>query len=145
MPSELLAGLSIFKTLYDSAKALKDINDAAVRGAAVVELLEKLLSAREAQQGLLSRISELEKEVARFHTWEAEKQRYELKRIAFGAFAYALKPDAQPSEPPHWLCTQCYGEAKKALLQCAGMSGFQYLWQCPRCSARILVPESSQP
>lgn len=62
MAGELIAGLSIFKSLYDSAKALKDINDAAIRNGAVIELQEKILAAREAQAILLERIRELEEE-----------------------------------------------------------------------------------
>jgi hypothetical protein len=46
--AELIAGLGIFKSLYDSAKALKDINDGTVRNGAVIELQEKILSAQEA-------------------------------------------------------------------------------------------------
>jgi len=40
MAGEVIASLSIFKTLLDMAKGLKDINDAAVRNAAVIELQE---------------------------------------------------------------------------------------------------------
>jgi hypothetical protein len=38
MASEFLAGLGIFETIYESANALKEINDASVRNTAVIEL-----------------------------------------------------------------------------------------------------------
>jgi hypothetical protein len=41
MASEFLAGLGIFKTIYESANALKEINDASVRNTAVIELQKK--------------------------------------------------------------------------------------------------------
>lgn len=39
--AETIAGLGAFKSMYDMAKALKDINDATVRNGAVIELQEK--------------------------------------------------------------------------------------------------------
>lgn len=86
MASEFIAGLGLFKTMFDMAKGLKDINDAAIRNGAIVELLEKITSAQMQQSALLERIGELEKEIARFEAWEAEKQRYELKSLPPGVF-----------------------------------------------------------
>jgi uncharacterized coiled-coil DUF342 family protein len=91
MVGEALAGLSAIKTAFDIAKGLKDIDNATSRNAAVIELQEKILAAREAQSALLDRVGTLEKEVARFETWEREKQRYELKSLGWGAFARMLK------------------------------------------------------
>jgi len=54
MVGEVFAGLSAFKAMYDAAKALKDINDAAIRNSAVIELQEKILSAQAAQAALWS-------------------------------------------------------------------------------------------
>ncbi len=51
MVSEIFAGLGAFKTMFDIAKGLKDINDAAARNAAVVELQEKILAAQASRQG----------------------------------------------------------------------------------------------
>jgi uncharacterized coiled-coil DUF342 family protein len=91
MVSEVFAGLSAIKTAFDLAKGLKDIDDATRRNTAVIELQEKILAAREAQSTLLERISELEKKVASFEAWDADKKRYELKSLAPGVFAYRLK------------------------------------------------------
>jgi Mg2+ and Co2+ transporter CorA len=68
MVAEVFAGLSAFKTMFDMAKGLKDINDAAIRNGAVIELQEKILAARESQSAALERIGELEKKVASFET-----------------------------------------------------------------------------
>jgi len=95
MAGEFIVGLSIFKTLYDSAKALKDINDGTIRNGAVIELQEKILAAREAQSALLDRISELERKVAGFEEWNAKEEKYELKDLGRTAFAYMLKPNAR--------------------------------------------------
>ena len=68
--TETIAGLSAIKTAFDMTKALKDINDAAIRNAAVIELQEKILAAQAAQFALVERVGELEKEVTRFETWK---------------------------------------------------------------------------
>ena len=107
--AETVTGLSLFKSLYDSAKALKDMNDATVRNGAVIELQEKILAAREAQTALLERIGSLEKEVAGFKAWEREKERYALKDASGrGEFAYVIKKSEQRGEPAHAICARCY-------------------------------------
>ena len=119
MVGEVFAGLGALKTAFDIAKGLKDIDDATRRNAAVIELQEKILAAREAQSALLERVSELEEEVASFEKWDAEKERYELKQLVPAAptFAYTLKSDAKPSEAFHCICASCYQRQIKSILQ----------------------------
>jgi len=143
MVTDFLAGLGVFKTIYDSAKSLKDMNDGAIRNGAVIELLEKILSAREAQAALLEKVSALEKEIAAFETGDAEKLRYELKTTGGGGFVYTLKPDAQPPEPPHQICANCYQSRRKSFLQKRGQGvarisgGLPPTLVCAVCGAEI--------
>ena len=65
MAFDVMAGLGFLKSALDTGKGLKNINDAAVRNAAVVELHEKIVSAYEQHTALTQRIRELEEEVAR--------------------------------------------------------------------------------
>ena len=58
MPVDLIAGFGAFKSVYDAAKALKDMNDATVRNAAVIELQAQILNAQEQQAALIRRTSE---------------------------------------------------------------------------------------
>jgi hypothetical protein len=89
MAAEVLAGLGAFKTMFDMAKGLKEMNDAAIRNGAVIELQEQILSAQAAQAALIERVRALEAEVASFEKWEADKQKYELKEIRPGVLVYA--------------------------------------------------------
>lgn len=120
MLGEAVGGLSAFKTMFDMTKALKDIHDVAIRDRAVIELQKEILSAQTQQAALIERIGQLEKEVAGFETWNAEKQRYELKDFGGETFAYALKPDAAKGEPPHRICPACYQNRHKSILQNQG-------------------------
>ena len=133
MPVDLMVGASAFKAIYDSAKALKDINDATVRNAAVIELQEKILTAQEAQSALVDRIRELEEEMRGFKTWEAEKQRYELKDLGWGTLAYMLKPAMRGAEPPHWVCANCFAKGQASIIQYINTPGRGFQYSCPAC------------
>jgi hypothetical protein len=140
MVAEVYAGLSAFKAMFDIAKGLKDINDATVRNAAVIELQEKILGAQEAQTSLVQRIGELEKEVADLKTWETEKRHYTLKRYDPGVFFYALKPEEAAGEPPHHLCANCYKEGKPSIIQRTGNAMVQEPTHfCPQCRTQFYV------
>ena len=137
MVSEAIMGLSAVKTALDVAKGLKDISDATVRNNAVIELQELILSAQQAQFALTEHISQLEKQVADCKAWEREKERYELKELMSGYFAYALKEGMDEAEPAHYLCASRYSNGKKEILQgntsCSGLR----VIRCGSCKAEI--------
>ena len=56
MAGELLAGIGLFKSMLDTARGLKDMNDTAVRNAAAIDLQEKILTAQAEQATLIERI-----------------------------------------------------------------------------------------
>ncbi len=139
MATELIVGLGLFKSMFDAAKGLKDINDAAVRNAAVIELQEKILAAQAQQMALVERVGELEKEVARFKTWDAEKEHYELTQVGDrAALAYTLKEGMESPEHPHQLCTNCFTDGKKSILQEEVLAvGRAHVLVCHRCGSEI--------
>jgi hypothetical protein len=144
MVGEVFAGLGALKTAFDIAKGLKDIDDATRRNAAVIELQEKILAAREAQSALLDRVSELEEKVASFEKWDTEKERYELKQLipAAPTFAYALKSIAQPPETFHCICATCYQNRVKSILQfsrTALIGSDEKILACPVCKTEVHV------
>lgn len=134
MVGELVTGLSLFKSMLDTAKGLKDMNDAAVRNTAVIELQEQILSAQEQQTTLINRVNDLEKEMTRFETWESEKERYQLHEFGGGTFAYTLKEGMENGEPPHRLCANCFQKDHKSILQGHGQDAFSRdMYGCPAC------------
>jgi hypothetical protein len=100
------------------------------------------LTANSEQFSMLERIRALEEEIAAIEAWGTEKQRYELKAIAPGSFAYSLKSDAQGSEPPHLICAACYERRKKAILQRRPHIGIGMpnMLVCPECRVTISAP-----
>jgi hypothetical protein len=150
MVGEIFAGIGAFKAMFDTAKAMIDINDTARRNSASIELQAQILAAQQAQFTLIERVRDLEKEVAHFEAWETEKQRYQLNNLDAGAMAYVYKSDANGTKAPHWACTNCFHQAKVSILQplvtsvsMAGRHG--RIWNCPLCSTKIDVPWAISP
>jgi len=139
MAIDVLAGLSIFKTLFDSAKGLKDINDAAIRNAAVVDLQKEILAAQAEQMALLERVSELEAKVASFEAWDCEKLRYQLTDHGGGTFTYALKAGKEEGEPFHRICPHCYEERRKSILQSRGLFQGREKVVCLSCESEFML------
>ncbi len=117
MAAEIITGLGALKTAFDLAKGLKDIDDAARRNAAVIELQEKILSAQEAQASLSESIRALEAKVASFEKWDAEKGKYDLRCVGWGVYAFILKPEYREGKPPHHLCPKCFEDKKVSIIQ----------------------------
>jgi hypothetical protein len=139
--AEAFGGLTALKTAMDMTKALKDINDAAIRNGAVIELQEKILSAREAQAALMSRIEDLEREIAAFKRWETEKSNYVLVEIFDNTFAYSLTETVRGAQPTHFVCASCFDVQKKSILQRVDAAHLR----CPDCKTRIRFDQLSRP
>lgn len=133
MFAEAMAGLGAFKTMMDMAKGLKDINDAAVRNTAVIELTEKIMAAQSAQATLIAEIGKLEQELMRFETWESEKKRYELHKLPPGILIYRLKTGMENGDPAHEICADCYGKGIKSFLHNTGTHNGRTHWKCHSC------------
>jgi hypothetical protein len=137
MVAEAFATLSALKTAFDMAKGLKDINDATVRNAAIIELQERILAAQAAQSTLIEHVRELETEVARLEAWETEKQKYELTDVGNGSLAFALKEEAASGAIPHYLCANCYNEGHPSYLQKQERPHRRQALHCQRCGSDI--------
>jgi hypothetical protein len=136
---EIYAVTGVFKTLFDSAKALKDMNDSVVRHGAVIELLEKIVTAREAQAALLEEIDDLKKEKAAFETWEAERKRYKLEKLPPGVHAFTLQPEMANGEPPHYICATCYHRGLKSILNSDEPGNGVHRLYCLECKSSQFV------
>jgi hypothetical protein len=144
--------LSSFSAAQNIAKALLELRTISEVQGKVVELQSVIMAAQSSalagqaeQSALIQRVADLEKELAAVKAWEAEKQRYELKALEPGVFAYALKREASGSEPPHWICSRCYHEGTKSLLQNEGDQWGSTKYLCHSCKSSISVKSSNQP
>jgi hypothetical protein len=140
MAGEVLAGLSAFKMMFDIAKSLKDMNDTVKRNAAVADLWEQIISAQTRYAAAVEEIGHLEKELTRFKTWEAEKQRYKLTEVGHGMTTYTLKEGMENGEPAHHLCASCYNNGHKSVLQTETRNpGRCEVMVCHRCGSDLYI------
>ncbi len=145
MAVDILAGIGAFKSMYDAAKALKDMNDAAIRNGAVIELQSQILAAQEQQSALIQRRGELEREVADLKSWEGVKQRYEMVALAPNVVAFAEKKDIQDRQAPHYLCANCFAAGKKSHFQ-QTLSGVRLdRFKCNSCGEEISIHKQGPP
>jgi rubrerythrin len=142
MVGELFAGIGAFKTMFDIAKAMKDMDDTVRRNAAIAELGEQIIAAQTRYAAAIEEIGSLKEKLGRLETWNTEKQKYELKDLG-GVFAYALKTEAQGSEPPHYICASCYENGNKSILQVVPGNnartalGIRPVRRCPVCKSEV--------
>jgi hypothetical protein len=150
--SALASALSSLKAAKDIGEAMIGLRDAATFQAKLLEFQSKLIDANNAafaaqdeRVALLERVGALEEEIAHLRTWEADKERYELKEVGSGAFTYVLKEAMRGGEPIHWLCANCYQQGKKRLLQAHGEGSSFFYHICPDCSGKINIPKPPTP
>jgi hypothetical protein len=139
MVGEVAAGLASLKSAFDLARGLKDMNDAALRNAAVIDLQEKILTAQQAQAALVDRIGDLENQVAGFEAWDRQKQRYQLEKLPPSVFVYSLKPSMAEGEPPHYICAKCYERRKRSILHGSGKEQGIETFHCRECDSKFYV------
>ena len=144
MPAaEIAAAVTGIRSVLEITKAMINLRDEeAFRNKSielqgvVLETLEKAIEAREEQSDQLERIRALEAEVASLKNWDAEKQKYELRKSGEGSVSYMLKKEHRGSEPPHWLCPNCFTKGEKAFLFGIGtQKGRSWVYKCVRCNA----------
>lgn len=134
------------KTAFDVAKGISALSSEVERNLAVVEIQRlvldgnaNLMAAQQSHAEALKRIDDLEKEILRLKDWSAEKQNYQLKSIDPSGFAYMPKSGMENGEPRHWLCTNCYQNSEKSILQMKGTIGQFAVYHCNRCSGEMTV------
>lgn len=100
----------------------------------------------------LRRIGELEQHIAGMENWDRDKERYQLKAIDSGAFAYMHKPGMEAGEPAMWLCQTCFEKRHKSPLQFRGQisnvgagRGSYSKWGCNLCKSEITVYYARKP
>jgi len=140
MVAEVFAGIGAFSSMFNIAKSLRDMDNAIARNEAVSNLWEQIFTAQSRYAAAVEHIADLEKKLAAFETWDAEKQRYRLSEVSSGVFAYTLKPGMEQGQPAHMLCANCYDQgAKSALQETQELIMRRRVHLCPRCKTKLAL------
>lgn len=151
--ASIAGALSALQTAGEIAKGMIGLSDTAKIQGKVIELQSAILaaqsnalSAQAEQSSLLSRIGDLEKEIAKVKAWEAEKENYELFQFRPGAFAYRFKTSVDPAKPAHEICATCYESGVKSILQHdLVFPGRKNIARCDSCGAVITINGPAEP
>jgi len=147
---DILSGLiSSFQAIQNIAKSMLDIREFQNLNAKVVELQQIIISAQNqamtAQQShsvQSERIRELENECMRLKDWSAEKQRYSAREIAPGVFACIENTCVGGFQGAQKLCTNCFEQGNKSLLQQSLEEKRHISLSCHRCKAKTVFHDS---
>lgn len=144
MAFELSALVSSIRVAYDLAKGIGSLKLETERNKAVADILRVLVSVehdsialKEKYDLMLEEKDALAEKLVKLEDWKLTEKRYELKQLHRGVFAYVLKEAAQAKEPIHWLCTNCWSQKKKSILQAKYDTETAARYVCLACPAEI--------
>lgn len=119
----ITAALGGLKAASELAKAIIQIKSEVDRNAKVIELQSVILSAQSSaiaaqseQFAMLEEVRKAKEEVAAMKDWDAEKKRYKLATPYSGVTVFALQKAMSNGEPPHYLCANCFRQAKQSVI-----------------------------
>jgi hypothetical protein len=146
--AETAAVITSLKTAFDLLKGIRKITQDMEITEKVVELQSviislqaNILSMQAEHEELLNLKTDLEKKLMEYEKWDKEKTNYALTEISAGVFVYSRKKDQKPSEPDHWLCTKCFEDKRKSILQSRSSS----LYFCPQCGTELSLRDRQPP
>jgi hypothetical protein len=145
MDFSLIAGaLSGITNGLTFARAAIEVRDFVKAGAAIADVMQKLLDLQTQVIASNGAFMELQKQhaaltqtVRELEEQAAERGRYELFELTPGVFVYRLQLSPHTTrtdnpgspEPMHYLCPRCFDQKTKAILQLVGVH-----WHCVSCS-----------
>lgn len=109
----------------------------------ILDLQQHILTAQSEYQKLLVSHDEWKKKAEQRIKWAETANLYQLHTLMPGVFVYKPKEGCCMDEPPHYICSNCYGQEKKAILQFNGcyVRGTEYL--CHVCE-KIIIDRSQK-
>ncbi|UVT17514.1 MAG: hypothetical protein H8K04_08250 [Nitrospira sp.] len=140
------SAISGLQTAGQLAKSMSELSASIDLKTKVIELQSAILAAQQSalaaqsdQLAMIERIRNLEKEIADVKAWEEQKQRYKMIPPWAGAscLVYGLKESCKGAEPAHWICTKCYDDGRRTVLNPKKSQTSMALLHCPTCKAEV--------
>lgn len=116
-------------------EAVNDLHDDITRLRLQISAITTEKEAKEAE------VRALKAELIDRQRWDEESARYRLHELAAGIFVYAIKPERQAGEPPHYLCQKCFTEKIKSIVQATVVGGPNY--ECHKCGSKFRLTQPS--
>jgi hypothetical protein len=143
--NQISAALSSIKIASEMAKGILSLNkDVAVNEKAakllsvIISLQHNIMSLQSEYGELLKSKDNLENKLKEYETWKVTESQYKLEEISHGVFVRVPNNSHPYPEPKHWLCTNCWQDKKKSILQLRWkMKNGIDAYECPRCKSVI--------
>ena len=142
-----LSGLKAAGEIAKGILALKSMTE--VQGK-VIELQSAILSAQSTalsamgeHQVVLDENRKLKEELERVAAWSQQKRRYRLVSPWEGGLVYALRSQENHGEPAHWICTKCYEDGRRSILNPIHRPAEWVRYACPICKSEVISPWKS--
>lgn len=126
--ASFLIGRKIDSEVTDKAIAFQN---------SIIEFQSIIMSLQAENHSLLQEKISIEKKLDKIESWESEKNKYELKKVADGVFVYSRILEEDSKELPHWLCPNCFQDKHKSILQRTSKSWAGTDYVCPCCKTEI--------
>lgn len=109
----------------------------------IMEAQNYAIQAQREQFSLVDEIKRLKIEISEISDFREEKERYELLCIGNTAFVYVIKPEFDTGDIVHWLCSTCFENNRKSILQLyvhgTLLGDGLNTWKCHTCTSEIKV------
>lgn len=138
-------GVGILKGATEVTQAIKGLVskpevDATATKKLVSDLLDRLVRLQTEQMTMQEELLKFQDEQKRRGRFQSQAHRYAMVKTELGSLVYSLKTDEARGEPPHDLCTTCFEDEVKSVLQPVNFNTLE----CPRCHATFLKPDGRQ-
>jgi hypothetical protein len=150
--SNINAAISSLKSAKDISQVLLNVKEGIEIQTTVIELQSKILAAQGSAIETQAQLSDLHRELAtkeselqHFKSWETEKARYALTEVSPSIFVYAIRSDSRGEEPVHWLCSICFTNDKKSILQLESEVHGVKFYRCHGCKSGIRDSSAEKP
>jgi hypothetical protein len=139
--TSLITGIKAAIDLATTVKTLADdteLKDKTVElYNVIITLQSNIVTVQAENSSLLQKNHSLSQEAMDIITWKEEKSKYSLHEICPQVFVYASNPNNTDSEPSHWLCTQCFEQGVKSILQLKNKTDSGSFYICHNCASQI--------
>ena len=138
---EITAALSSFKIAINLIKSITLISKDVAINDKSIELQNVILGIQSAMLELQSKYyellqskSELENKLINFENWNITVSQYDLIDAGNGSFIYMPNKNHPSPNPNHYLCTNCFSNKTKSLLQIVTKYNTGFCnFKCPKC------------
>ncbi|MBU0472872.1 MAG: hypothetical protein KKF62_01780 [Bacteroidetes bacterium] len=148
MLSEITSAFASIKAANDILKGFSVLKTEAAVNEKAIELQSIIFSLHNHISSLHSSYDEivqekrnLEQKIMDIEKWETTKQKYILKELNPGVFAYVHKEPKESVSDKHWYCANCFNaEQKESILQNRVRGETRnHVYACPQCGDKIEI------